>query len=74
MKNKIKELRLKNKWTQQELADFVGVTRQTINALEHNRYNPSLQLATDITKVFRKNKVEDIFIINLKNKRKIKND
>jgi putative transcriptional regulator len=70
MKNNIKQLRLKNNWTQQELADFVGVTRQTINALEHERYNPSLQLSIDLTKVFKKYKIEDIFIINFKNKKK----
>jgi putative transcriptional regulator len=70
MKNNIKELRLKNNWTQQELADFVGVTRQTINALEHERYNPSLKLSIDLTKVFKKYKIEDIFIINFKNKKK----
>jgi putative transcriptional regulator len=70
MKNKIKKLRLENNWTQQELADFVGVTRQTINALEHERYNPSLQLAIDITNVFRKSNIKEIFNINLKNRKK----
>ncbi len=63
MITKIKELRTKNNWTQQELADMVGVTRQTINALEHNKYNPSLQLSKDIANVFRKKHVEDVFII-----------
>ncbi len=72
MKNKIKELRLNNNWTQQELADMTGITRQTVNALEHNRYNPSLKLAIDLTKVFRKKNIEEIFIIDFKNKRKKK--
>ena len=40
--------------SQKELGDKVGVTRQTINALENGRYNPSLFLARDITQVFNK--------------------
>lgn len=40
--------------SQKELGDKVGVTRQTINALENGRYNPSLFLAYDITRVFNK--------------------
>ena len=45
MKNKIKELRKSIKISQQELADRCNVTRQTINAIENEKYDPSLQLA-----------------------------
>ncbi len=48
--------------TQQELADSAGVTRQTVNALENARYNPSLLLAYNITKILGKKHIEDVFI------------
>lgn len=50
--------------TQQQLADLAGVTRQTINALENARYNPSLLLAYRITKILGKDAIEDIFIFD----------
>ena len=50
--------------TQQELANLVGVTRQTINALENARYNPSLILAYKITKILGKNSIEEVFIFD----------
>ena len=50
----IKYLRQELKMSQQELGDKVGVTRQTINSLENGKYNPSLFLAYDITRVFNK--------------------
>ena len=60
--NKIAEYRFKNNnMSQQELADLVGVSRQTIIQLEKNRYNPSLLLAYSIAKVFEAI-IEDIFI------------
>ena len=61
MNNKIKELRKLNKVTQDELAEAVGVTRQTIISLESGKYNASLQLAYKISRYFSK-KIEDIFI------------
>lgn len=61
MKTKIKELRKELKMTQEELAEAVDVTRQTIIALEQGRYNPSLILAYKITKVLKKQHIEDIF-------------
>ena len=61
MNNKIALFRKKIKMTQQELADKVGVTRQTIISLEKGRYNPSLELAYKITKVLKKGKVESVF-------------
>ena len=50
MKNNIKELRIEKKFSQQELADRCNVTRQTINAIENEKYAPSLQLAFDLAK------------------------
>ena len=60
MKNNIKDQRQKFNLTQQELADKVGVRRETIIFLEQGKYNPSLKLAMDIAKVF-KVKVEELF-------------
>ena len=60
---KIREFRQKKGMTQQDLADAVGVTRQTINALENARYNPSLLLAYKITKTLDQDSIEDVFII-----------
>ena len=64
LETKIREFRQFNGLTQQELADAVGVTRQTINALENARYNPSLVLAYKITKVLNQEHIEDVFIIS----------
>ena len=50
MKNNIKELRTAKKISQQELADRCNVTRQTVNAIENEKYDPSLQLAFDLAK------------------------
>ena len=50
MKNNIKELRTEKNFSQQELADRCNVTRQTINAIENEKYDPSLQLAFDLAK------------------------
>jgi putative transcriptional regulator len=61
MQNKIKEFRVKHNLTQEELADRVGVRRETILFLEKGKYNPSLELAFRIAKVF-KEKIESIFI------------
>ncbi|MBQ2612801.1 MAG: helix-turn-helix transcriptional regulator [Methanobrevibacter sp.] len=63
METKIREFRQKKGMTQQDLADAVGVTRQTINALENARYNPSLLLAYKITKTLDQDSIEDVFII-----------
>jgi len=63
MKNIIKELRQKNDMTQEELAQKVGVRRETIVFLEQNKYNPSLKLAYDLAKVFCL-PIEKIFIFD----------
>ncbi len=61
MKTRIKEYRAKHDLTQKELAEKVGVRRETIVFLEKGKYNPSLKLAYDISKVF-DTSIEDIFI------------
>ena len=61
LKTKIHEYRKERNMQQAELAELVGVRRETIGNLENGKYNPSLKLAMDIAKVF-ECKVEDIFI------------
>lgn len=61
MKNRIQELRKAGHIRQEDLAEAVGVTRQTIISLENGRYNASLLLAWKIARYFGKN-IEDIFI------------
>ena len=63
MTTKIKELRARNSLTQEDLAQKVGVRRETIIYMEQGKYVPSLKLAHDIAKVFRV-KIEDIFTFN----------
>lgn len=60
IKNNIKKIRKENNITQESMAEKLGVTRQTIIAIENNKYNPSLELALKISAFFHK-KVEDIF-------------
>lgn len=62
IKTKIKEYRAKYNMKQEELAELVGVRRETIGHLENGKYNPSLKLALDIAKVFNTS-VEDVFEI-----------
>jgi len=57
----LQEARKSARLTQQELADAVNVTRQTIISLEHGRYNPSLELAHRITKAVKAKHIEDVF-------------
>jgi putative transcriptional regulator len=61
MKNRIADLRKKINITQQELAERVNVTRQTIISLEFGRYNPSLELAYKITKTLKQKYLKDVF-------------
>jgi len=65
VKNRIKELRMERGWTQQELADAVGVSRQSINSIERQRYEPSLGLALVFARVFRRS-AEEIFTLEEK--------
>jgi putative transcriptional regulator len=50
--NRVKDLRQRQGWTQQQLAEAVGVSRQSINSIECNRYMPSLPLALSFARVF----------------------
>lgn len=52
MKNRLKVLRAERGWSQQDLADALGVSRQSVNAIETGRYDPSLPLAFRIADVF----------------------
>jgi putative transcriptional regulator len=60
MKNLVRELRTERGWSQGDLADHLEVSRQTVNAIETGRYDPSLPLAFAIAKLFGKS-IEKIF-------------
>jgi len=60
MKNRLRELRTVREWSQGDLADKLAVSRQTINAIETEKYDPSLPLALKMAKLF-KLPVEEIF-------------
>jgi putative transcriptional regulator len=60
VKNKLRELRAAKEWSQSDLADKLGVSRQTINAIETEKYDPSLPLAFKVARLF-KTSIEEIF-------------
>ena len=60
MKNRLRELRAAKEWSQSDLAEKLGVSRQTINAIETERYDPSLPLAFKVAGLF-KLPIEEIF-------------
>jgi putative transcriptional regulator len=60
VKNRLRELRTERSWSQSELADRAGVSRQKINAIETGKYDPSLPLAFVLARIF-KLKIEDVF-------------
>ena len=60
MKNRLKVLRAERDWTQANLADELGVSRQTINAIEKEKFDPSLPLAFKVARLFELS-IEDIF-------------
>jgi putative transcriptional regulator len=60
MKNQLRVLRAERDWSQAELSERLGVSRQTINAIETGRYDPSLPLAFQIARLFEKT-IEEIF-------------
>lgn len=62
MKNNIRKLRRERGLRQEDLAQILGVTRQTIIAIENDKYNPTLELAMKIA-IFLETPVEDIFIL-----------
>jgi len=60
MKNNLRELRADRKWSQEKLAEHARVSRQTINAIENQKYDPSLPLAFTLASIFDL-KIEEIF-------------
>jgi putative transcriptional regulator len=60
MKNKLKVLRAERSWSQEDLANRLDVSRQTVNAIEREKYDPSLPLAFKIAAVFEMT-IEEIF-------------
>jgi len=63
MNNQLRVLRAQRHWSQAELADALGVSRQTVNAIETGKYDPSLPLAFKIAQLFNA-AIEAIFISN----------
>lgn len=61
MKNRLKVLRAERNWSQQDLADRLGVSRQSVNAIETGKYDPSLPLAFRIADLFAM-PIEEIFL------------
>jgi len=61
MKNRLKILRAERNWSQADLADRLAVSRQTVNAIETEKYDPSLPLAFRIAELFAL-RIEDIFM------------
>lgn len=64
MKNRIKELREQRGLTQEQLGELVGASRQAINAIETEKFEPSIWLAYDISKVF-ECAIEDVFLFDV---------
>ena len=61
MKNHFKEIRLARRWSQSDMAEKLEVSRQTVNAIETGRYDPSLPLAFKLARLFEV-PIEDIFV------------
>ncbi len=62
LENRVRELRARFRWTQQDLADAIGVTRQTIGLIEKGDYSPSVTMALKIAAAFQLT-VEDVFYL-----------
>jgi putative transcriptional regulator len=60
MKNRLREMRAARQWSQADLADKLGVSRQTVNAIETEKYDPSLPLAFKVARLFNMS-IEEIF-------------
>ena len=60
MKNRVRELRTAKEWSRSDLADKLGVSRQTVNAIETESYDPSLPLAFKVAQLF-KLQIEQVF-------------
>jgi len=63
MKNRIRILRAEKRWSQAELAEIVGVSRNSINTIENDKFDPSLPLAFRIANAFGL-KIEDVFLMD----------
>jgi len=63
MRNTLRVLRAERRWSQAELAERLGVSRQTINVIENEKYDPSLGLALKVGRLFGKH-VEEIFVLD----------
>lgn len=61
MNNRLRVLRAEKRWSQAEVAERLSVSRQTINAIETGKYDPSLPLAFAIAKLF-SSRIEDVFL------------
>lgn len=61
MRNRLKDLRAERNWTQADLAQQVSVSRQTINAIEKGKFDPSLPLAFRLAKLFNL-RIEEVFL------------
>lgn len=61
MKNRLREFRTEQSWSQAKLAEELGVSRQTINAIETGKYDPSLPLAFKLARIFEK-PIEQLFV------------
>jgi putative transcriptional regulator len=61
VKNQVRGMRTAKDWSQSDLAEKLGVSRQTVNAIENGRYDPSLPLAFKLARLFRV-AIEDIFV------------
>ena len=61
MRNRVRELRLERNWTQKELGERLGMSRQAIIAIENERFDPSLRLAIRLSRLFKK-RVEEVFV------------
>ncbi|MBT4708640.1 MAG: helix-turn-helix transcriptional regulator [Flavobacteriaceae bacterium] len=63
MKNRVKELRKNQQLTQEELAELIGISRQAINAIEKEKFDPSLPTAFKMANLF-KSSIEELFIFS----------
>jgi putative transcriptional regulator len=63
--NRVRDLREEKGWTQQQLAEAAGVSRQSINSIENNRYVPSLELALTFARLFKRS-TDEIFSLERK--------
>ncbi|MCH4535928.1 helix-turn-helix transcriptional regulator [Staphylococcus hominis] len=66
MKNRLKELRARNKYTQTQLSEQTGISRQTISLIEREKITPSILIAIKLSRAFNE-QVENVFIVDIQN-------